>query len=79
MSSSLPIILLDNWRAVVVDAVEGVVVLDLTADTEAEAKGRAVTAAATHLKCKEIKNVVVKRHTEMPMSWLRSDPKAKIH
>jgi len=73
------IILLDNWRAVVVDSVKGIVVLDLTADSEAEAKGRARTAAETHLKCKAIKSVIVKRHTEMPMAWLRSDANAKIH
>jgi hypothetical protein len=79
MSSPLPIILLDNWRVAVVDAIEGIVVLDVTANTEAEAKGRARTAAETHLNCKNVQNAIAKRHTEMPMKWLRSDVNAKIH
>lgn len=73
------IILLDSWRAVVVDSVEGLVVLDVTASSEAEAQGRARTAAETHLKCKNVQNVIAKRHTEMPMKWLRSDVNAKVH
>lgn len=73
------IILLDTWRAVVVDSVEGLVVLDLTASSEAEAKGRARTAAETHLNCKAIQNVIAKPHTDLPPAWLDKDTKATVH
>lgn len=40
--------------------------MDLVAATEAEAKGKADTAAREHLKCKNIINVIVMKHIDMP-------------
>jgi hypothetical protein len=59
-----------QWRAIVFDSVQGIVVLDVTGTTEAEAKGRAHSAAKTHLSCDLIQNVCVMRHTEMPLQWI---------
>ena len=73
------IIRLNHWRAVVTDKEEGIVVLDVEADNEAEAKGRAHTAASTHLKCRAIQNCIVMRHQDMPVEWLRIKETTKAH
>lgn len=72
------ILLLNSYRAIVHDKVEGIVVLDITADSDAEAMGRARTAAETHLKCNAVTAVVVKKHTELPAEWLQHKDR-KIH
>lgn len=64
-----------QWRAIVFDTVQGIVVLDVTGTSEAEAKGRAHSAAKTHLSCDFIQNVCVMRHTEMSQQWIARKPK----
>lgn len=67
----LPTILLhDNWRAAVFDEEQGIKVVDVTASSEEEAKGRAHSAAANNLGCTKIKSVTVCRHTALPFSFL---------
>jgi hypothetical protein len=77
--SEVSIITFDNWRVVVVDAVEGLVVLDVTAHSEAEAKGRGRTAAETHLNCKDVRNVIAAPHTALPPAWINKRVNALVH
>jgi hypothetical protein len=60
-----------NWRAVVFDAREGIVVVDVEATTDSEAKGKADSLAATHLSCGNILAVIVLRHADMPPKWMK--------
>ena len=69
------IILLNNWRAVVTDKKQGILVMDVEASSEGEAKGRARTTAETHLGAKDVQTVIVMKHTEMPTEWLQMKPR----
>lgn len=64
------LIFLNHWRCIVTCTNKGILVLDVGADSEAEAKGRADTAATTHLGAEGIQNVIVMRHVDMPPEWL---------
>jgi len=64
------LIFLNHWRAIVTCTNKGILVLDVCADSEAESKGRADTAATTHLGAQGIQNVIVMKHTDMPIEWL---------
>lgn len=75
----MDLVYLNHWRAVVTDTSEGIVVLDVVADNEAEAKGTAHSSAATHLKCRNITNCIVMRHVDMPTEWLRMKQTSKFH
>lgn len=60
-----------KWRVVLYDRSEGIVVLDIEADNEAEAKGKADSAARQHLKCKEIVSATAMNWTVLPDAWKR--------
>lgn len=62
---------LNKWRAVIHDTVEGIVVVDVDASTEADARGTAARVGKEHLNCHRINTVIVMRHSEMPEAWLR--------
>ena len=68
------------YRAIVVDATEGLVVIDLDADSEADAKGIAHNAAVTHLNCKAIKNVIVRTLEQVESeAWARKVMTQTLH
>jgi hypothetical protein len=79
MSQQLTLLLLNNWRAIVTDSKKGILVLDLEASNEAEAKGRARTAAETHLGATDVQNVIVCKHVDMNPAWLRMKQSTKAH
>lgn len=62
---------LGRYRVCLVDEVEGIVVVDVHADSLSDALGTAHTAAETHLNCKAIKGAVAKSWMELPPAWLR--------
>jgi hypothetical protein len=72
--TAIDLSLLNKWRAIVTDTELGLLVLDVNADTEAEAKGRARTAAETHLGAKQVQTVIVTKHVDMNPAWLRVNP-----
>lgn len=63
----------NRWRVVIYDHVEGVVVLDIEADNEAEAKGKADSAAREHLECKNIASATAMSWLTLPDAWKRID------
>lgn len=63
------------WRVVLYDRVEGVVVIDIEADNEADAKGKADTAAREHLKCSQIASATAMNWTVLPDAWKRINAK----
>lgn len=62
---------INKWRAVIHDTVEGVVVVDVEASTEADARGTAARVGKEHLNCHRINTVIAMRHSDMPEAWLR--------
>lgn len=52
------------------DRIEGMKVIDLQADNEADAKGKAHRAAG-ELGCKQISSVTAACWTSLPRAWLR--------
>lgn len=70
---------LRKWRAVIYDRLEGIVVVDVTADNEADAKGTALTAAMETLKLGRIASIIVKSHADMPVAWLRYQTRSLDH
>jgi hypothetical protein len=62
------------WRVVMYDRINGIVVVDVNADNEAEAKGKATSAATNHLDCKKLESECsAMRWSEMPDAWKRYD------
>ena len=61
----------NTWRVVLYDQREGVVVLDIEASNEAEAKGKANSAAREHLKCENIMSATALNWVELPDAWKR--------
>lgn len=70
---------INKWRALVTDRVEGIVCLDLIAHSENDAKAYAHNAAAEHLKCFNIQNVIVMRWTSLPEEWKRLKQSGRAH
>lgn len=70
---------LNKWRAVIYDRLEGIVVVDVNADSENDAKGTALTAAQEVLKLTRIASIIVKRHSDMPTEWLRYQTRSLDH
>lgn len=69
------------WRVILVDRVLGLLVLDVKADNEADAKGYAHTAAVDHLGAEHIaqESLTAMRWTEMPDSWKRYQAEHTVH
>lgn len=63
----------DMWRVCLVDRALGLLVLDVRATNEADAKGVAHTAATDHLGAERIaqESLTAMRWTEMPDLWKR--------
>ncbi len=59
------------WRVVLYDRVEGIVCIDIEADTEADAKGKADSAAREHLNCGNIASATAMNWTVLPDAWKR--------
>lgn len=78
-TGTLDLSTLRKWRAVIYDRIEGIVVVDVTADDEADAKGTALTAAQEVLKLARIASIIVKKHSDMPAEWLRYTTRSLDH
>lgn len=61
----------NTWRVVLYDLEHGIVVIDIEADNEADAKGKARSAAQNHLTCKHIDGATAMRWTDLPDAWKR--------
>lgn len=79
-STVLDLSTLNKWRAVFYDRIEGLVVVDVNADNEADARGVAFRAATEVLKLTQIQSPpIVKCHSDMPESWLRYKTRSLQH
>lgn len=79
-TGTLDLTTLGKWRAVIYDKQEGIVVIDVDASNEAEAKMAAFRAATEHLKLTQIAaNIMVRSHIDMPKEWLRYKTRTLNH
>lgn len=69
-----------KWRGIIVDRINGILVIDVIADGKADAKGLIHEIAAREAGCVNIvkDSCQVMRWTEMPDSWKVRRP-SKLH
>lgn len=60
-----------KWRVVINDTIEGLVVIDIEGEDEADAKNKADSAARQHLKCKNITGITAMNWVVLPDAWKR--------
>lgn len=60
-----------EWRVIVTSQNQGIQVLDVEADSEADAKGKAHTAAHDHLSARGITSVTAVPKQNMPASFYK--------
>lgn len=65
----------NKCRVVINDRIEGLVVIDIEASDEADAKNKATSAAKEHLKCNQITGAVAMNWLQLPDAWKRLNAK----
>lgn len=67
----------NKWRVVINDTSEGIVVIDIEASDEADAKNKATSSAKEHLKCNQITGVTAMSWLVLPDAWKRVDARRR--